>query len=101
MWLTFELIRSLTHTTFTCKNEEDQNKNEGSRVSTTFLPLLVYGDFPGAQGQLTPQAMVESGPTLQFVRDFMFVLVTFNNKEDQIENEGNRVTSIFQTPMDS
>ena len=28
-----------------CKNEEDPSKNEGTRVITTFLPLLDYGDF--------------------------------------------------------
>ena len=29
----------------TYKNEEDQIKNEGARVATTFLPLQVYGDY--------------------------------------------------------
>ena len=42
-----------------CKNEEDLSKNEGSRVVTTLLPLSVYGVFSNAQGQLTPQSLVD------------------------------------------
>ena len=45
----------------TCKNEVDQIKNEGARVFTRFLPLKIYGDFPDAQGQLTPNSLVRSG----------------------------------------
>ena len=45
----------------TCKNEEDPIKNEGTRVLTRFSPLQVYGTFLDAQGQLTPQSLVESG----------------------------------------
>ena len=33
------------HVLVTCKNEDDQIKNEGARVFTRFLPLKVYGDF--------------------------------------------------------
>ena len=39
----------------TCKNE-DPIKNEGARVLTKF-----YVDFSDAQGQQTPQSVVESG----------------------------------------
>ena len=38
----------------TCKNEEDQIKNEDSRVLTR-----LYGIFSDAQGQLTPKSAVE------------------------------------------
>ena len=38
---------------FTCKNEEDPFKNEGTRVVTTFLPYKPIGIFPDTQGQLT------------------------------------------------
>ena len=41
----FELIQTFMHVLNTCKNEEDRIKNEGARVFTKFLPLLVYGDF--------------------------------------------------------
>ena len=41
----FELIETFMDFLVTCKNEEDQNKIEGARVLTIFLPF--------AQGQLT------------------------------------------------
>ena len=37
--LKFELIQAFMHVLDTCKNEEDQIKNEGARVFTRFLPL--------------------------------------------------------------
>ena len=40
----FELIQAFMHVLVTCKNEDDRFKNEGARVFTRFLPLLVYGD---------------------------------------------------------
>ena len=39
----------------TCKNEEDQIKNEGANVVTR-----LFIDFPDAQGQLTPKSVMES-----------------------------------------
>ena len=57
----FELIQAFIVVLVTCKNEEDPNKNEGARVLTRFSPLKVYGNFSDAQGQLTPQSLVESG----------------------------------------
>ena len=42
----------------TCKNEEDPIKNEGTRV---FLHHKSMGIFPDAQGQLTPQSLVQFG----------------------------------------
>ena len=38
-----------------CKNEEDQIKNEGTRVVTT-----LFIEFSHAQGQLTPKSVMES-----------------------------------------
>ena len=35
----FELIQPFMHVLVTCKNEEDQIKNEGARLFTRFLPL--------------------------------------------------------------
>ena len=44
----FELVQAFMHVFVnTCKNEEDQIKNEGARLFTIFLPLKVYGDFSG------------------------------------------------------
>ena len=56
----FKLIQAFIVVLVTCKNEEDPIKNEGARVLTRFSPLLVYGIFSDAQGQLTPQSLVES-----------------------------------------
>ena len=56
----FEFIQTLKVVLLTCKNEEDPIKNEGARVLTTFLPLST-GIFSDAQGQLSPQSLVESG----------------------------------------
>ena len=39
----------------TCKNAEDQSKNEGTRVVT-----ILFIDFSDAQGQLTPKSVMES-----------------------------------------
>ena len=35
----FKLIQAFMHVLVTCKNEDDQIKNEGARVVTRFLPL--------------------------------------------------------------
>ena len=35
----FELIQAFMHVLVTCKNEEEQIKNEGARLFTRFLPL--------------------------------------------------------------
>ena len=43
----------------TCKNEEDPNKNEGTRVFTT-----LYNDLSDDQGQVTLQSVVGSGLNL-------------------------------------
>ena len=54
----FELIQAFMHVLVTFKNEEDQIKNEGSQDFSHFMSM---GIFPDAQGQLTPQSLVESG----------------------------------------
>ena len=41
----FKLIQAFMVVLLNCKSQEDSFKNEGTRVVTTFLPLLVYGDF--------------------------------------------------------
>ena len=45
MWPKFNLIQAFMVVLVTCKNDEDQFKNEGAKVVTTFLPFYVYGDF--------------------------------------------------------
>ena len=39
IWLKFEIIQAFMHVLVSCRNEEDQIKNEGTRVFTSFLPL--------------------------------------------------------------
>ena len=59
----FKLIQALIVVLLVFKNK-DTCKDKSSRVVTTFLPLSVYGDFPDAQGQITPQSKVGSNQIL-------------------------------------
>ena len=70
----------------TTKNEEDPNKNEGTRVWTTFSPLSVYGEF--SRRSMAAYSVV-LGPNwsnfeLKLLRDILNVLVTCKNEEDPI-----------------
>ena len=59
VWPKIKLIQAFMVVLVTCKNEEDLFKNEGARVVTISLSLLVCKSmqkFPDAQGQLTPQS---------------------------------------------
>ena len=56
----FELIQAFIVVLITCKTEEDPIKNEGARVLTSFPHYKSMG-FTDAQGQLTPQSLIESG----------------------------------------
>ena len=59
MWPKIKLIQAFMVVLVTCKNGDDLFKNEGSRVVTISLTLLVcksMQNFPDAQGQLTPQS---------------------------------------------
>ena len=53
----FELVRDVMDVHITCQYEEDPIKNRGARVFTT-----LYINFSDAQGQITPQSLVRSGP---------------------------------------
>ena len=55
IWSNFVLVRDFIVVLITCKKEEDPIKNEGARVATRYV------DFFGAQGQITPKAVVGSG----------------------------------------
>ena len=48
--LKFYLIQACMVTLITCKNEEDQIKNEGARVQTKFLPLCLWEFFQKLKG---------------------------------------------------
>ena len=55
------------------------------------------GIFPDAQGQLTPQSLVESGPNsnLSEILCIMVVLLTCKYEEDPIKNKGAREDTTF------
>ena len=57
----FELIQAFIVVLVTCKNEEDPIKNEGARVLTRFSHYKCMGVLSVAQGEITPQSLVESG----------------------------------------
>ena len=59
IWPNFELVQAFMDVLVTCKNEEDQIKNEGARVFTT-----LYINFSDAQGQITLELVVVSGRNL-------------------------------------
>ena len=87
----FKLVQSFMIVLFTCKNEEDPSKYEGTRVVTTFLPLKVYADFPkcsrAAYSAVPGLIWLNSEP----IRDFNDVLVTCKNEDEPIKNKGARV----------
>ena len=83
------------HVLVTCKNEDDQIKNEGARVFTKFLPLLVYRDFSRRSGAANSAVLGPIWPNFELVRDVINVLVTCKYEEDPIKNEGARVVTTF------
>ena len=83
------------HVLDTCKNEEDQIKNEGGRLFTRFLPLLAYGDFSRRSRAANSAVLVPILPNFELVRDIMDVLITCKYEEDPIKNEDARWTQHF------
>ena len=69
----------------TWKNEENPIKNEGTRVVTTFLPLYVYGDFSRCSKAAKSPVPGQIWPNLEPIQDFIVVLITCKNEEDQIK----------------
>ena len=63
--------------------------------SQHFSHYKSMGIFPDAQGQLTHKSLVGTCRICEPVRDFMVVLVTCKNKEEQIKNKGARVVTRF------
>ena len=69
------------HVLVTCKNEDDQFKNEVARVLTRFLPLQVYGDFSRRSRAANSAVLGPIWPNFELVRDVMYVLVTSSMKK--------------------
>ena len=87
IWPKFKLIHAFMYVLVTYKNEDDQMKNEGTRVVTTLYSYILDG-----QGQLT----VVGGrvwPKIKLIQAFMVVLVTCKNEEDPFRNEVARVVT--------
>ena len=70
-------------------------KNEGTRVVTTFLPLLVYGDFARCSRAANSKVSDQILPNFKSILDFMVVLVSCKNKELPIKIVGARVVTRF------
>ena len=62
MWPKFEPIQAFMHVLVTCKNEDDRIKLKELECSQDFSYYKSMGIFQDAQGQLTPQSLVKSGP---------------------------------------
>ena len=69
----------------TCKNEEDQIKNEDARVLTS---LYVFFRRSRAANSKVSGGIL---PKFELIQAFIIVLVTCKNEEDPIKNEGARV----------
>ena len=72
----------------TCKNGEDQIKNEGASVATKYV------DFSGAEGQIT-EVIGEIWQKFEHIQAFMHILVTCKNEADPIKNKCARVATTF------
>ena len=66
-------------------------KNEGTRMVTKFLPLLLYGDFSTCSSAAHSTVQGPIWPNFKPIRDLMGVLVACKNKEDPIKNKGAKV----------
>ena len=96
-----KLIQAFMHVLLTCKNEVDQIKNEGARVFTRFLPILVYGDFSRRSRAANSAVLGQIWPNFDLIRDVIDVLVTCKYEEDPIKNRGSRVfTTLYVNFLD-
>ena len=88
------------HVLLTCKNEVDQIKNEGARMFTRILPLLVYGVFSRRPRAANSAVLGPIWPNFELVRDVMDVHVTCQYEEIRSKIEAlecSHYTSNFQT----
>ena len=95
IWPNFELIQALIHVLITCKYENNQIKNSGENMMTSFSPLKVYGDFSRRSRAANSAVLGPIWPNFELVRDLIDVLVTCKYEEDPIKNKGARVDTTF------
>ena len=79
-------MRDFTDVLVTLKNEEDQIKNEGTRVFTT----MIFRRSRAGNSVVSGRICVK----FEFIKAFMHVLVSCRNEEDQIKGGG---ASVFIT----
>ena len=85
----------------TYKNEDDSIKNEGARVFTKNFPIISLWGFFQTIRASNSVVLGPIWPNFELIRDVIVVLITCNNEEDPIKNEGARVFTtlyiFFQT----
>ena len=82
----FKLIQAFIVVLLICKNKDDPFKIECTRVVTTFLSLLVYGDFSRCSRAAYSYVLGRILQNFKLIQAFMSVLVRLKNKEDPIKN---------------
>ena len=75
----------------TYKNEKDLIKNEGARVLTRLYVVVFFRHSRAANSEVSGGIL----PKFELIQAFIVVLVTCENDEDQIKNEGARVLTRF------
>ena len=86
IWLKFQLIQDFMHVLVSCRNEEDQIQTEGTRVLSSFLPLLIYGDFFRRSRAANYAVQGWFWPHFDLIRDRMVFFITCKNEEDPIKH---------------
>ena len=61
IWPKFKVIQAFMHVLLICKNEDDRITMRELECSQDFSHYKSMGIFPDAQGQLTPQSLIQSG----------------------------------------
>ena len=91
------------HFLVTCKNEDDQIKNEGARVLTrNFTHYKSMENFSRCPRAANSAVLGPIWSNFELVRDVMDVLFTCKYEEDPIKNEGARVfTTLYSNFSDA
>ena len=77
----------------TCNNEEDPIKNEGARVLTSLLFIIVR--FFRLSRAANSEVSGGIPPKFVLIQAFIAVLITFKNEKDPIKNKASRVLTRF------
>ena len=71
----------------TCKYEEDLIKNEGTRVLTTFSPIITLSVAMETSGRIWPN--------FELIQALIHVIITCKYEKDPIKNSGENVMTSF------